>query len=233
MRIAIFSDIHSNLEALTTAFGYIDQVGIDQVICLGDIVGYGPDPQECITRIRERCGWIILGNHDVGIISPEQLHDFNSVARSALEWTIRELNTHAREFFLSLPYSMTKEGMMFVHSTPRNPAKWEYIFSSFEARLYSDAFTERLCFIGHSHIPGVYCMNLRVREYNTMDKFIINVGSIGQPRDGDPRLSFGILDTVAGTYENVRLDYDAKTTASKILKRGLPRYLAERILIGR
>lgn len=233
LRIAVTSDIHSNLEALTTALNFISESNIDKVICLGDIVGYGPDPIECLAMIRERTRWIILGNHDEAAVHPERAEDFSTVARSAIEWTYNELSSDDREFLRSLPYSLSIEDVLYVHSTPKSPQKWEYIFSGFEARLYDNTFAERLCFIGHSHIPGVYSMNPKIREYNATHKFIINVGSIGQPRDGDPRLSFGILDTVAGTYENVRLEYDAQSTAWKILKRGLPRFLAERILIGR
>ena len=233
MRIAIISDIHGNLEGLTVAFEHIDSSSIDRIICLGDIVGYGPDPKECIALVRARTNLIIMGNHDEGVWDPARAEDFNSVARSALEWTVRELEDENKEFLKSLPYTLTIDDVLYVHSTPRNPEKWDYIFSAFEARLYADAFDERICFLGHSHVPGIYSMNPRVREYNTTDKFIINVGSIGQPRDGDPRASFGILDTVAGSYEQVRLDYDVESTAWKILKKGLPRYLAERILIGR
>ncbi len=233
MRYAIISDIHSNLEALTVALRHIDGARIDRVLCLGDIVGYGPDPVECLRLVREATSIIVMGNHDEAVNDYEQTEYFNSVARQAIEWTTAELPDEQKAFLRGLPYSIPLDDMLLVHSAPQFPYKWEYIFSAFEARLYANSFPERLCFVGHSHLPGIYAMSPGVQEYTPDHRFIINVGSVGQPRDGDPRLSFGILDTVAGSYETVRLEYDATRTALRIMEKGLPRYLAERILVGR
>jgi len=233
MRIAIISDIHGNREALDTALEDITHRGVDSVVCLGDIVGYGPDPGYCIERVRDETSNVVLGNHDEAVFWPQKSMDFNHVARAAVQWTIRNLNEDQTTYLKNLPRSLSMQDILFVHSAPGDAGRWPYIFSNFEARMYFSKFKERLAFVGHSHVPGIFAEEPSVADFNGHDRFIINVGSIGQPRDRDKRLSYGILDTVAATYENIRLDYDVQTTASKILENGLPASLAERLFVGR
>lgn len=233
MRYAVISDIHSNREALSRALDLIDGMQVDEIVCLGDIVGYGANPSECLALVRERTSLITLGNHDHAVNDPKAKYDFNTFARSAIRWTVAKMTIEEKSILRSLPFSISLDQFHFVHATPHQPEQWDYIFSAFEARLYERAFHERVCFVGHSHVPGIYSMNPKVLSYNSTGRFIINVGSIGQPRDGDPRLSYGIVDTVAGTYENFRLEYDVETAAAKILDAGLPKSLAERLFIGR
>ena len=232
MRIAVFSDIHSNLEALTAALDDLARRSPDRIVCLGDIVGYGASPRECLDLVRQTTGDVILGNHDEAAFDPSFDAVFSTYAKEAIRWTRTRLLDDDLAYLRSLPLSLTIENIQFVHATPRNPEQYGYIFSGFEARIYADDFSERLCFVGHSHVPFVYAMDPAVRGYNPVDRFIINPGSIGQPRDGDPRLSYGILDTVAGAYENIRLDYDIQSSADRIRSRNLPSRLAQRLFAG-
>lgn len=235
MRLAVISDIHGNLEALRQAFEDIAARSVDTVVCLGDIVGYGADPSACLRLVRERCRTILLGNHDEAVFNPWLVDVFNRNAQRAIEWTREHLEQEEKDFIRSLPYScrFESDSLLFVHSTPRSPQDFDYIFGDMEARSYADAFSERLCFVGHTHIPRVHPMLPSVDAYAPLERFIINCGSIGQPRDRDARLSYGLLDTVAGTYDTIRLAYDCATAANKITDAGLPESLAQRLFEGR
>ncbi|MBI5646387.1 MAG: metallophosphoesterase family protein [Ignavibacteriae bacterium] len=233
MRLAIISDIHSNLEALSAVLEDIDRHSADRIICLGDVVGYGADPSACMALLRGRGVDIIMGNHDEAAFSPEKRRYFSENAAFAIRWTAKQLGERELDELRSLPYRISFDGMLFVHSTPRSPERWDYLFSGLEARSQSAAFRERLCFVGHSHQPAIFSLEPAVQEYSATGRFIINPGSVGQPRDGDWRASYGLLDTVAATYDNHRVDYDVAVAARKIVAAGLPRRLAERLLDGR
>lgn len=233
MRIAIISDIHGNLEALETALEDIKKRGYDSIYCLGDIVGYGANPKECIALVREHCDGVVMGNHDEAAYLEGAELSFNSKAAIAAIWTRKQLSQEEHDYLKSLPMRLTVNDLLFVHSAPKNPQYWEYIFSAMQALAYADAFTERVCFVGHSHLPGVYSLDLKEGGYTPEGRFIINVGSIGQPRDGNPDLSYGYLDTVAGTYDNIRLPYNIDKAANKIREAGLPAILAVRLSEGR
>jgi predicted phosphodiesterase len=232
MRIAIISDIHANLEALQKAFEIIDKKNIDEIVCLGDVVGYGADPNQCIELVRERTKYVLLGNHDEAAIDLSLTLSFNQYARRAAHWTNENLTEANVEFLRALPLRLDLWDLTFVHSTPRNTEQWDYIFSAFEAEKYFDAFSTKICFIGHSHVPGIYCEDGTTYTVKSNLRYIINVGSIGQPRDGDARLSFGIMDTEKWEYEHIRSEYENYSAAAKIMQSGLPRYLAERLLVG-
>ncbi len=232
MRLAIISDIHGNLEALTSVLDDIRTREADRIICLGDVVGYGADPVACLRLVREHCNACVLGNHDAGAIAPAKRAFFNPAALEALVWTTRLLDEAEKSWIASLPYRLSKDDMLFVHAAPRVPEQWEYVFGGMEARRYERYFHERLCFMGHSHVPAVFPVDPAVAVYNSTDRFIINVGSVGQPRDGDWRACYGFLDTVTGTFEHRRLEYDVATAMGKILKAGLPRKLADRLRLG-
>ena len=232
MRVAIISDIHGNLEALEKAFEIIERENIDNLVCLGDLVGYGANPNECIDYVDRRTKKVLLGNHDQAAIDLRQAEFFNAYARRAAHWTHDILTPEHREYLQSLPYTLTDTGLTFVHSSPLEPKEWHYIFSNQEASRNFDHFKTPVCFVGHSHVPGVYCEDLKTKKIRKGLRFIINIGSIGQPRDGDWRLSFGIFDTESWSYENVRSEYDVESAANKILRAGLPRFLAERLFGG-
>lgn len=232
MRFAIISDIHSNLEALTAALEVIDAQSVDEIVCLGDIVGYGANPNECVALIRERCTIVVKGNHDAATLDLSVADGFSENARIAAQWTAKSLSTESKNFLMMLPLVATKDDVLFVHASPVDPPDWNYIFSVFDAMEAFKAFSQRICFIGHSHAPGVFSEKGRMGRITKDDRFIINVGSIGQPRDGNPLLSFGIFDTDAWSYKNFRGDYDRATAAEKIMNAGLPRALAERLYEG-
>jgi diadenosine tetraphosphatase ApaH/serine/threonine PP2A family protein phosphatase len=233
MRIAVLSDIHGNFEALEAALGDVDSRKVDRIVCLGDIVGYGANPRECLQCIRERTNDIVLGNHDAAAFDIRVRENMSINAVEAIRWTERQLSREDMDFLRGLPQSISFHDIFFVHATPKAPREWEYIMYSFDARGYFRYFTERLCFIGHSHSPRIFCEKAFKLSFSMEERWIINVGSIGQPRDEDPRASYGLLDTVAGTYDNIRLPYNIDGAAAKILDAKLPKVLAKRLYEGR
>ena len=232
MQLAVISDIHSNLQALEKALGAIRERGVDEVLCLGDLVGYGANPNECVKLVQEHCATVLLGNHDLAALEPSVAEQFTSNARIAALWTNKHLRPEFKDFLATLPYVAARQNMFLVHSSPYEPEEWHYIFSPAEARSMFDHFSEQICFVGHSHVPGVFAERSANPQVTRDERFIVNVGSVGQPRDGNPRLSFGILDTDRWEYTNVRLSYDIDTASKEILKAGLPRQLGERLFVG-
>jgi predicted phosphodiesterase len=233
MRLAIISDIHSNLAALEKSLAIIAEQHVDAIVCLGDLIGYGANPNECIELVRHATPHILLGNHDEAAVELSRTEYFNPLARAAAEWTHKELTNEHSEFIRQLPYTLELDGLFFVHSSPFEPDEWHYILSPADAQFNFYYFNQPACFLGHSHVPAIYCEDGTTREFVQGKKFLINVGSVGQPRDGDWRLSIGIIDTQAGSYENIRSEYDVERAAKRIRKVGLPRPLADRLLAGR
>jgi diadenosine tetraphosphatase ApaH/serine/threonine PP2A family protein phosphatase len=231
MRYAIISDIHSNLEALTIALSEIRKIGYDKIICLGDIIGYGPDPEACIDLVFENANHILLGNHEEALINLSHLKNFTRYAKEALTWTLDHVSSKYLKMLTGLKLTYEIEDVLFVHSTPDSPELWEYISSYRDAKGYLYRLSQTICFIGHSHIAGVYTKsNDEIISRNS--PAIINVGSIGQPRDLNPMLSFGIFDSKKWVYNNHRFPYDLDKTQRKIIASGLPSYLAVRLGIG-
>ncbi|MBW7888691.1 MAG: metallophosphoesterase family protein [Bacteroidetes bacterium] len=232
MKIAVISDIHANLEALTTALSYIDSLNIKKIICLGDLVGYGPNPNECVELLTERNIPAVMGNHDYAVNNFSGRKYFNSLALTAIRWTDAALTNENKSFLNALPFTMDLLGQTFVHASPLQPEAFHYIFSLNEAVKNFHAFSTPICFIGHTHSPGIFCEDLVTKTVSHGKKFIVNVGSIGQPRSGDARLCFGIFETETFQFEFVKLPYDAETTQKKISAAGLPKQLGDRLLAG-
>jgi predicted phosphodiesterase len=232
MRIAVISDIHSNLEALTKAMEIIDGQSIDEIFCLGDIIGYGANPNECVDLIRQRCNIVIKGNHEGAVIDLTVANDFTENARSAILWTRQQITEENLGYLRSLPLTYRRSETVFVHSSPCEPQEWNYIFEEDTAAHAFHCFSEPLCFIGHTHIPMIFSPNGHVSAITKDGRYLINVGSIGQPRDRNTDLSFGIFDTRAWTYENIRSPYDMEIAAWKIFKTALPPRLGQRLLMG-
>ena len=232
MRLAIISDIHSNLEALTKAFQLIEGESIDEIVCLGDIVGYGANPNECVALVRARCKTVLRGNHDAAAINALQAESFTKNARIAAEWTRQQLSEENRLFLEGLPYTFKRDEILFVHSSPYQPESWYYVLSEEDLEAAFQSFTERICFIGHSHFPGIFSEEGPSRAVNRASRFLVNVGSVGQPRDGNSKLSFGIFDTERWNYRNIRSEYPIQIAAEKILQAGLPRALSDRLALG-
>lgn len=232
MRFAILSDIHSNLEALTSVFEVLRDQNIGDIVCLGDIVGYGANPNECVALVREHCRVSLLGNHDLAAVDPSVADFFNMHAREAALWTAENLSAENKQYLQELPYTAVVEGARLVHSSPSEPEAWHYIVSLLDARPMFRFFSESICFVGHSHVPGVFAEASLTGRVNRTERFLVNVGSVGQPRDGDPRSSFGIFDTDRWEYVNLRIDYDVESAMRKIREAGLPRKLADRLAAG-
>ncbi len=232
MKYAIISDIHSNLEALQKAMSIIDDKNVDEIICLGDVVGYGANPNECVDIVQSRCSTVVLGNHDAASLDPSLAHDFNAIARKAVVWTAAELTDESRSFLSSLPLVERAKDILFVHSSPDMPEEWNYIIDVEDAVSALDHFEERICFLGHTHIPGIFSRRGRAKTIVPEEQHIINVGSIGQPRDGNPKLAFGIFDSVTWEYELFRSQYDIQKAAEKIYAAKLPEELGNRLMYG-
>ena len=232
MRLAIISDIHSNLEALSKALELIDEESVNEIVCLGDVVGYGADPNACVELVRARCRVVLRGNHDAAAVDPANAESFTRNAKIAAEWTRRQLSEENRKFLETLPYLERREGILFVHSSPYDPQSWYYVLSEEDLDAAFRSFSEQICFIGHSHFPGVFSVDGPVKSISRDMRCLINVGSIGQPRDGNPRLSFGVFDTESWEYRNIRSEYPYQVAAEKIIRAGLPRALADRLSMG-
>jgi predicted phosphodiesterase len=232
MRIAILSDIHSNLQALNKALSIIDSRNVDSIFCLGDIVGYGGNPNECVRIVAKRCSTILLGNHDAAALDLSIARRFTAHARLSAEWTSEHLSPDNKNILSSLSLTDSKEGIFLVHASPLEPSEWNYILSREDASQAFGCFSENICFVGHSHVPGVFGEATGEQRVSQGERFIVNVGSVGQPRDGNPALSFGIFDTDQWEYENVRADYDIKGAAETIANAGLPGALADRLWSG-
>lgn len=232
MTLAIISDIHSNLEALSAVLDDIRRRSVDEIVCLGDIVGYGPDPHECLATVRALNCPIILGNHDVAAFDQSLRATFSPLARRAIEWTAPLLAEEELKFLQSLPYTIQRHGQTFVHAAPLSPEEFEYILDDVDASRNFPAFSTPLCFIGHTHQPDIFCEDLSARRVKSGKRFIVNAGSVGQPRDGDARACYGLFDDEDFSFEHVRITYDIAATAEKIYAAGLPRQLGERLVLG-
>ncbi|MBL7074022.1 metallophosphoesterase family protein [candidate division KSB1 bacterium] len=224
MKLAIISDIHGNLEALQTALDLIKEEGLTGVICLGDLVGYGANPNECIEAVRDLTPHVIAGNHDWAVCGKSDISYFNVYAREAVLRHQGMVTPENMEYLKNLPLKIERDDCLFVHSTPEEPEQWNYIFSPMEAERQFGYFTQKVCFIGHSHHPGIFSLGTRR---------IINVGSVGQPRDGNPELCFGVYDNERDDFSFRRSEYDNQLAAEKIRRAGLPGFLADRLLVGR
>ncbi|MFQ5706292.1 MAG: metallophosphoesterase family protein [bacterium] len=241
MRYAIISDIHGNLEALQRVLEEIETRNIGEILCLGDVVGYGPNPNECVEIVRKHAKITLAGNHDYAPLGRLDLSYFNPWARSAVEWTGEELTPASTEFLMNLPLMAQMDGFAIVHATPLNPEEWNYITTVGDAVINFPEFQGQVCFIGHSHVPLNIVMNgngaCDVEKQNPMPllegkRYIINVGSVGQPRDFNSKASFGVYDSDEKVFELVRTVYDLASTQKKIRDAGLPDFLAERLARG-
>ena len=241
MLYAVLSDVHANLEALDSVLKDVDGRGIRDILFLGDAVGYGPDPNECIDLLVERCKVLLAGNHDRAAIGLTDITYFNAYARSAIEWTMKVLTERNKEILGSWPFEkeLKDEDVLLVHSTPKEPAEWHYLLTLWDAKTNFQYFDNRFCFVGHSHQPFVierlpsgelvtHRDGTRIREGG---RYIINSGSVGQPRDGDPRACYAIMN--GEEIEIVRVSYDIASVQDKMKREHLPEPLIERILVGK
>jgi len=241
MRYGIFSDIHSNLEALEQVISEYQKENIDEYLCLGDIVGYAANPKECILKVRSLAKVTVAGNHDwasAGIFSTEY---FNEFARLAVLWTGDILDEAERSFLQSLRLTFENNDLTLVHGTLDNPEEFEYLHDGYAARDTFALLDTEICFVGHTHFPGVFIRdkvgNIGFKRDSAVDltkgrKYIVNVGSVGQPRDHNPKACYCVYDSGKRRIEIKRADYDSKLTRKKIIDAGLPHFLGDRLLSG-
>lgn len=240
MRIALFGDIHANLEALEAVLADAAKQGVTDYVCMGDVVGYNADPVACLEMIRSMDCPTIKGNHDDDAAGTHSLESMNPVAAAALQWTRLQLSDEQRLWLRNLRMVRQIHTFTVVHSTLDQPAHWNYVTNRFDAMAnFSYQFTQ-VCFHGHTHVPRVFTKTDKVAEIPADSisieknaKYFINVGSVGQPRDGDCRSCYAIYDTTQQLVVFRRVEYDIATTQAKILAAGLPSLLAERIAEGR
>jgi predicted phosphodiesterase len=242
MRYAILSDIHANLEGLTQVLSALREDSIDSYYCLGDIVGYGANPNECIDEIRNVSPVFLAGNHDCAAAGLLPLDYFNTYAQEAMAWTQGVLTEENKDFLKSLELVFKDEQMTMVHGTLNDPGDFNYMFNSGIARETFDCMQTDVCFVGHTHVAGVFVQDAERRVYFNArrlisiergKRYIINAGSVGQPRDYDPKAAYCVFDTDRMTVEIKRSAYDVAGARRKILDIGLSRFLADRIIAGR
>jgi diadenosine tetraphosphatase ApaH/serine/threonine PP2A family protein phosphatase len=239
VRVAVISDIHSNLSAFQAVAADFGEV--DEVWCLGDLVGYGPDPNECIALLREYAHVGVVGNHDWAALGNVDTSYFNAAAAAAAAWTKHQLSDESRAYLAELPLEVDREDWRIVHGSPRDPI-WEYVLEAAQAEELFPLFPGRGCLIGHSHIPLIFVETpdrvayLRPEYGEPLDlessRVIVNPGGVGQPRDRDPRASYVRLDTAAGTLEFRRVAYDVESVQARMRAAGLPRPLWQRLAYG-
>jgi len=239
MRVLVISDLHANYTALETVLKDAGQV--DETWCLGDLVGYGPDPNAVVEQVRELVHLTcIMGNHDMAIIGKMAFESFNGDARRSLTWTEKVLTADNMNFLRSLPQSTKVRGeVTLAHGSPRDPL-WEYVLNTLTARLNFDHFDTPFCFIGHSHIQSLFLLNeekdrvtlesVKVNRPITLTpRMIVNPGSVGQPRDRDPRAAYAIYETQTRQWEARRVQYNLKEVQQRLREAGLPEKHAVRL----
>jgi putative phosphoesterase len=246
MRIAFLTDIHGNLEALDVVLAAVENLGIDKLVILGDLVGYGPDPVDVVERVSnlvEQGAVCIKGNHDHAACTSGAGMTEN--ARIAIEWTRGQLRGPHIDYLGALPMAVRDEDRLYVHASAHKSENWPYMRSVEAAAKSLDATDARLTFVGHTHVPAVFhaLPNQKPALFSpqtgvgmplsSLRRAVIVVGSVGQPRDGNPAASFGLFDTGERTLTMLRAPYDYTQTAEKIRRSGLPFWLADRLAIGK
>jgi predicted phosphodiesterase len=244
MKLALISDIHANDDALEAVLADIEAQAVDEIFCLGDIVGYGANPNECVDLVKKSSTLTLQGNHDAASVGLLSTQHFNIHAKIAIEWTMGNLTDASHSFIKSLPLKETRLSHTFVHATPYEPNMWYYITSLEEAAFNFRFFDTDFCFVGHTHIPIIIVLEdekeVYVHQNETLDygqlsnvRFLINVGSVGQPRDRNPDSCYGILDSEAKTFTYRRVRYDVKNAQAKMRKIKMPDFLIARLQEGR
>jgi diadenosine tetraphosphatase ApaH/serine/threonine PP2A family protein phosphatase len=243
MRYILMSDIHGNLEALQAAVEAARRHEPYQLMCLGDFVGYGADPEPCLEFAGDKANLMLAGNHDLAVAGVIETNDFNSIARASIEWTREQLAQEDRELLSNLPLQYIDGDYCYTHASPIDPMRFTYIRTLEDVAEVFGAIGQRFCFVGHTHLPVLVVMNKRtgrmevVREPRvTVEdhcRYFVNVGSIGQPRDSNPDACMVVLDEEEGSLEFMRVPYDVRKSQGKILSHGLPSYLAERLVLAR
>ena len=240
MKYAVIADIHANFEALRVVLEDAKKQNCTHYVCLGDVVGYNANPKECLDIIRDTGMPCVKGNHDEYCSSETNLEGFNPHAAEAIQWTRQQLTEEDRQWLKELKYIRLVASFQIVHATLDGPQRWGYVFDRLAAAASFTYQNTAVCFFGHTHVPVAFIRDSVVRggTYSKFKiepgrKYFINVGSVGQPRDGNPKAAYAIYDMDEGSVELRRLDYDISAAQAKIMAAGLPPRLAERLALGK
>lgn len=243
MRYVIISDVHGNLEALQAVLSFVNKLEPYQLYCLGDVVGYGAEPAECLETLREEANLILAGNHDLAVAGVISMEDFNPMARASVEWTRRRLDDDDIDALSNLPLVYIDGDYCFTHASPIDPMRFGYVHTLEDVASVLSAIGQRFCFVGHTHLPVLVRMDEKRGRLEIVSeqrvsiergyRYFINVGSTGQPRDNNPDACVVVLDEEAETMEFLRIPYDISACQDKIISQGLPSYLAERLMLAR
>ena len=242
MRIAMLSDVHGNKPAFEAVLAQIDDADVEEIWCLGDLVGYGAEPDECVALARERCDVCLAGNHDLVVTGDIPIGEFSSSAAAAAEWTRETISEQSLAFLRSLDPTDPDHAVALYHGSPRDPV-WEYVLSNWQADECLDLTDARVCAVGHSHVALWFHRNPEGKVGGataaggaeldlSAGEWLINPGGVGQPRDGDPRAAWLLLDTESWAATWKRVEYPIEEAAKAIEAAGLPRVLAERLYSG-
>ncbi len=242
MVLGVLSDIHGNFEALKAVLDLFAQKGVQMVLCAGDVVGYGPDPQQCIETVQKIGAKTVAGNHEWGVLGRTNIDLFNPAARFAINWTKKQLSPEQVNYLANLPLIYQFGPIHMVHAAPSDPASWDYLLSLEDFAGEMGAFIQDICIVGHTHIPmaverisgsGVQLKSGEGFYLRNDAKYLLNAGSAGQPRDGDPRACCLIVNLTERSVSFYRVEYDIRATQKKMRQVGLPEELAERLSRGR
>jgi len=238
MRIAVLSDIHSNKQALQAVQQSIQEHSIDTIWSTGDFVDYGADPVFVMEWAISSVEYGVLGNHDAVMVDRTSPENFNRYARRSIPYTMQQLGENHLQWLSSLPLEQEIAGVRLVHASPAHPERWTYLISPGQAQMMFDYFPEPVCFYGHTHLQGGFDSDGQIYgegiiQLKSGRKYLINPGSVGQPRDGDARWGYALYDTDAGEVELIRGEYNIMEAAKNIYKAGLPEFLGTRLYEGR
>ncbi len=242
MRYGFFSDVHANLEALKACVLDFRSEKIDKLFFLGDAVGYGPSPDECVKLIDKVSEVSLMGNHDYAALGLMETEYFNQYAAQSVGWTKDSLSHKSIEIMTDFELTHQIEDILMVHSSPKDPENWHYILDMDDAEENFNYFQQKICLVGHTHRPYIVykrgsenAVLSRQTEEDLQDdcRYLVNIGSVGQPRDGDPRSCYLIFDTEAARLRLKRVQYNVRNTQNDMAKVGLPEYLIERLTTGR
>jgi predicted phosphodiesterase len=242
MKYALISDIHGNLEALEAVLEDIAQEKPDKIMCLGDVIGYGSDPNTCLDLVNKYCDIILIGNHEYTALGLTSTENYNEAAKEASEWTTAQLSDREISTISNFKMTHSEDNILFVHASPFEPEKWHYIIAPNAALEGFDNFDEKLCFFGHTHLPQIFieqpnglprCQAGHDFLPNENVRYLINTGSVGQPRDLDSRSCYLIFDTEEYEVIYRRVKYDINKTQSKMAAANMPELLITRLSAGR
>jgi predicted phosphodiesterase len=240
MRYAVIADIHANLEALEVVLADTKEQNCTHYCCVGDVVGYNANPKECLDIVRSMGMPVVKGNHDEYCSSEDDLEGFNPHAAEAVNWTRKQLSKEDRQWLRDLKYVRLVASFSMVHATLDGPQRWGYVFDKLAAAASFTYQNTSVCFFGHTHVPVAFVRDSMVRggTYSKFrvepgKKYFVNVGAVGQPRDGNPKAGYVVYDLNDGTIELRRLDYDITKAQRKIMEAGLPQRLADRLALGK